>query len=142
MSYLLDTNVLSELRKGRRCDPAVAAWFSTIAAEEIFLSVIAIGEIRKGIELRRRRDPRTAQTLDSWLRALQAEHSERILPVDLTVAEQWARLDVPNPRPVIDSLQAATAMVHGLTFVTRNIDDVIGTGAPLLNPFVTPAEVI
>lgn len=135
MSYLVDTNVISELRKGRRCDPGVASWFAEASSEEIYLSVLTVGEIRKGIENIRRRDERTAEALETWLGELVATHSERILPVDEGIAEQWGRLNVPDPLPVLDSLLAATASVHGLTLVTRNVKDVERTGVACLNPF-------
>ena len=137
MSYLVDTNVLSELRKGERCDPNVLRWFSTVSADEIFLSVLTIGEIRRGVERIRRRDPRSARALEAWLRRLVAEHSDRILSIDEEVAEEWGRLGVPDPIPVIDGMMAATARVHGLTFATRNQKDVMRTGVPCVNPFST-----
>ena len=135
MSYLIDTNVLSELRKGDRCNSHVSRWFSTVVTDEIFLSVLTIGEIRRGIERIRRRDTRSARTLEAWLRRLVAEHSDRILPIDEAVAEEWGRLGVPDPIPVIDGLLAATARVHGLTFATRNQKDVMRSGVPYVNPF-------
>ena len=135
MSYLVDANVLSELRKGERCDPHVLSWFSTVAADEIFLSVLTIGEVRRAVERIRRRDTRSAHALEAWLRRLIAEHSDRILPIDEEVAEEWGRLGVPDPIPVIDGLMAATARVHGLTFATRNQKDVMRTGVPCVNPF-------
>jgi toxin FitB len=135
VSYLVDTNVVSELRKGRRCNPGVAAWFSGVSSEEIYLSALTVGEIRKGIESIRRRDAPSAEALDSWLQELAATHADRILEIDRGIAEQWGRFNVPDPLPVIDSLLAATAHVHGLTLVTRNLDDVERTGVLCLNPF-------
>jgi predicted nucleic acid-binding protein len=135
VSYLLDTNVLSELRKGRRADAGVRAWFADIADEHIFLSVLVIGEIRRGIELIRRRDAAAATQLDAWLRRLVEAYEDRMLPIDLAVAEVWARLHVPDPIPVVDGLLAATAHLHGLTLVTRNTKAVQGTGVPFLDPF-------
>ncbi len=135
MSYLLDTNVISELRKGSRCDRGVADWFSQVSSQEIFLSVVTLGELRKGIENIRRRDDVAAQSLEAWFQELVADHSERILPVDQAVAEQWGRFNVPDPLAVIDSLNAATAKIHGLILVTRNVKDVTSTGVALLNPF-------
>jgi hypothetical protein len=137
LSYLIDTNVLSELRKGPRCDPRVAAWFAALPADEVFLSVLVVGEIRRGIEQIRRRDPRSARVLETWLRRLVAEHADRILPVDEAVAEEWGRLSVPNPIPVIDGLMAATARVHGLTLATRNVKDVERANVPCVNPFAS-----
>ena len=135
MSYLLDTNVISELRKGARADPGVSAWFAGLADEEVYLSVLTIGEIRRGIENVRRRDPAAAGALDSWLARLREAHGERILPVDRAIAEEWGRMSAPDPLPVVDGLLAATAVVLGLTLVTRNIADVESTGALLLDPF-------
>lgn len=135
MSYLVDTNVISELRKGRRCDPGVASWFADVSPEEIYLSVLTIGEIRKGIENIRRRDERTAAVLEAWLGEVVAIHSDRILPVDDSIADRWGRYNAPAPLPVLDSLLAATASVHGLTLVTRNIKHVERTGVDCLNPF-------
>jgi toxin FitB len=135
LSYLVDTNVVSELRKGQRCDPGVASWFAETSSAEIFLSALTVGEIRKGIENIRRRDEPTAAALEAWLGELLATHSDRILPVDSVIAEQWGRFNVPDPLPVLDSLLAATASVHGLTLVTRNLKDVERTGVECLNPF-------
>ncbi|HEX6902615.1 MAG TPA: type II toxin-antitoxin system VapC family toxin [Thermoanaerobaculia bacterium] len=135
MSYLIDTNVISEVRKGQRCDPGVASWFANVSSSEIYLSALTVGEIRKGIESIRRRDQRRAEALDAWLHELLEAHSDRILPIDEVIAERWGRFNVPDPLPVLDSLLAATASVHGLTLVTRNLKDVERTGVDCLNPF-------
>lgn len=135
MSYLLDTNVISELRKGERADANAKAWFEGLGDEEIFVSVLTIGEIRRGIENVRRRDPDSAASLDSWLSRLGEAHRDRILPVDRAIAEEWGRMNVPDPLPVVDGLLAATAKVAGLTFVTRNVADVEGSGATVFDPF-------
>lgn len=135
MSYLLDTNILSELRKRERCDPGVAAWFAKVSSSEIYLSSLTIGEIRKGIENIRRRDEGRAEALEEWLNELLDSHSDRILPIDEVIADQWGRYNVPDPLPVLDSLLAATASVHSLTLVTRNLKDVERTGVDCLNPF-------
>ena len=135
MSYLLDTNVISELRKGEQADAYVTAWFADVAEQEIFLSVLTIGEIRRGIESVRRRDPDSAAALDRWLALLSEAHGDRILPIDRAIAEEWGRMSVPDPLPVVDGLLAATARVLGLTLVTRNVADVGGTGVELLDPF-------
>jgi toxin FitB len=138
LSYLVDTNVISELRKGQRCDPNVRAWFSPIPEEEIFLSVLTIGEIRKGIESIRLRDQAAARVLDRWLRQLVSSYRDRILPVDQEVAERWGEMNVPDPLPVLDGLIAATARVHDLTVATRNAKDMARTGVPFVNPFARP----
>jgi predicted nucleic acid-binding protein len=135
LSYLLDTNVISELRKGGRADPSVTAWFAGLTDEEIFLSVLTIGEVRRGIESVRRCDPDSAAALDRWLALLSEAHSDRILPIDRAIAEEWGRMNVPDPLSVVDGLLAATARVLGLILVTRNITDVQGTGVELLDPF-------
>jgi predicted nucleic acid-binding protein len=140
MSFLLDTNIVSELRKGARCDPGVSLWFAGIASEDIYLSVLTLGEIRKGIENLRRRDPPAAAALDAWLQELAAAHSGRILAIDGDIADAWGRFNVPDPLPVVDSLLAATARRHGLTMVTRNLDHVERTGVACLNPFQGPSS--
>jgi predicted nucleic acid-binding protein len=135
VSYLVDTNVISELRKRDRCNPGVVSWLEKTASRAIFLSVVTLGEIRKGIESVRRRDAKSARTLDQWLGEVVTAHSDRILQVDAKVAEQWGRFSAPNPIPVVDGLLAATAAVHGLTLITRNIKDVERTGVACHNPF-------
>jgi len=135
LSYLIDTNVLSELRKGPRCDPRVARWFAELPTDDIYLSVLAVGEIRRGVERIRRRDPGSARVLETWLRGLVAEHSDRILPIDEAIADEWGHLNVPDPISVIDGLMAATARVHGLTLATRNTKDIKRTGVPFIDPF-------
>lgn len=135
MSYLLDTNVISELRKGDRADNRVRAWFAGLAEEEILLSALTIGEIRCGVESVRRRDPDSAAALESWLSRLGESHRGRIVPIDRAIAEEWGRMSVPDPLPVVDGLLAATAKVLGLTLTTRNVTDVMSTGVDLLDPF-------
>lgn len=135
MSFLVDTNVVSELRKGARANPRVAAWFAGLAEEEVYLSVLTVGEIRNGIERIRRRDRRAATALDRWLRTLVRDYEDRLLPVDRAVAEQWGRLNVPDPVPVVDGLLAATAAVHGLVLATRNVKDLERTQVALFDPF-------
>jgi predicted nucleic acid-binding protein len=135
LSFLLDTNVVSELRKGDRCDPGVSSWFAEAPSEEIFLSALTIGELRRGIENIRRRDERAARSIEAWLQELLGAYSHHILPVDQAIAEQWGRFNTPNPLPVIDGLLAATARVHDLTLITRNLKDVERTGVRCMNPF-------
>lgn len=135
MSYLVDTNVISELRKGHRCHAAVAAWWSTVTDDEVFFSVLTIGEIRKGIETLRPRDPRSAAALDKWLFRLVRDHADHILPVELDIVDEWGHMNAPNRLPVIDGLLAATAKVRGLTLVTRNLSDVARTGVATVDPW-------
>ncbi len=127
--------MISELRKNERCDPGVASWFSGVDDEEIFLSVLTVGELRKGIELIRRRDPQSAAFLETWFAELIATYSDRILGLDRDIAEEWGRMNVPDRLPVIDSLLAATAKIHGLTLVTRDVKDMERSGVDLINPF-------
>lgn len=135
MRFLLDTNVISEIRKRDRAHPAVSNWVLRTPVAEMGTSVIVLAEIRRGIELKRRHDRGQAEALDVWFVKMRSRLSNRVLAIDETVAEAWALLSVPNPLPLIDGLLAATAKVHGLTLVTRNIADVAGTGVPLLDPF-------
>jgi predicted nucleic acid-binding protein len=135
LRYLLDTNVVSELRKGEKADEGVRDWLEGVDDEELFVSVLVIGEIRKGIESVRRRDEAAATNLESWLSDVVTGHADRILPITSEVAQAWGRLNVPDPLPVIDSLIATTAHVHGLTVVTRNTSDVARAGVDVLNPF-------
>ncbi len=135
MRLLLDTNVLTELRKGARANLRVRTWVESLEPDDVALSVLTIGEIRRGIENIRQRDAPAARALDRWLRRLILEHADRILPVDGAVSEEWGRLNVPDPLPVVDGLLAATARVHGLVLATRNVKDVARTGVEVINPF-------
>ena len=135
MSYLIDTNIIFEVRKGDRCDRQVAAWYASIVDEDLFLSTLVLGEIRIGLELQRSRDPDKAAALDRWLGQVEAAFGGRVLGVDKAVADQWGRMSAIRPLPVVDGLLAATAMTNGLTLVTRNDRDVAGLGAMVLNPF-------
>lgn len=135
MRYLLDTNVLSELRKGARADPGVRRWIAEVASEDLAISVLVLGEIRLGILRLHRRDPDGAGHLATWLARLAAAYRDRTLAIDRAVVEAWAGLNAGRSLPVIDSLQAATAVSHGLTLVTRNVKDLRGVAAVLLNPF-------
>jgi hypothetical protein len=135
LTYLLDTNVVSELRKGQRANPTVRSWFAAVDASDLYLSALVVGELRRGVENLRRRDPAAGTALDGWLRLLVTEYSERILDVTAEVADAWGRFNVPAVLPVIDSLIAATAHVNGLTVVTRNTADFGRTGVAVLDPF-------
>lgn len=135
MNYLIDTNVISEVRKGARCNPHVAGWYETIDDASIYLSVLVLGEIRRGIERSRANDPTRARALESWLVAIAKSFTDRILPVDQTVADEWGRMSAKRPVSTVDALLAATAKVHQMTLVTRNISDVADLGAEILDPF-------
>jgi toxin FitB len=137
VSYLLDTNVVSELRR-RRPDSGVLTWFSSVRSADLRLSVLVLGEIRQGVEQLERRDADQAATYEKWLLELVDLFSDRIVPVTAEIADLWGRLDAPERLPAVDGLLAATALVHGWTLVTRNTSDVARTGALLLNPFGTP----
>jgi toxin FitB len=134
VSYLLDTNVLSELRKGRRCEPTVWRWAKT-AESELHTSVIVVGELKRGVERVRPKDPRFAAELERWLTGLMTTMAARILPVDQAVALEWGRITALRTVPPIDGLLAATAMVRGMTLVTRNVKDFADLGVSYLNPF-------
>ena len=134
--YLLDTNIVSEIRKGPRCDSGVARWFAGANENELYLSALVLGEMRRGIELaRQRRDIVQAERLEVWLTAVTQRFPGRIYSVDSAVANVWGQMSAVRPVPAIDGLMAATAKAHGLTFVTRNVSDVLGLGLDLLNPF-------
>ncbi|MBQ9104957.1 MAG: type II toxin-antitoxin system VapC family toxin [Mailhella sp.] len=136
MMYLLDTNVVSELRKGRRADPNVIAWAGGVSSNEMFISVISIMELRMGILSLARRDTHQADILAHWLdNSVIPAFAGRILSIDLSVANQCAILHVPDPRSDRDALIAATALTHGMTVATRNIKDFRATGVPLINPW-------
>ena len=134
MSFLLDTNVLAELRKPRPT-ASVTAWFDSVHGNQLYLSVLVFGEIQQGVARLRRRDPRQAAVFDSWLGRLWQEFADRLLPIDEQVALEWGGLNATDPLPVVDGLLAATAKVHGLTVVTRNVADFARAGVPVLDPF-------
>jgi toxin FitB len=134
VSYLLHTNVVSETRK-RRPEPKVLRWLESSAPDALYVSVLTLGEVAKGIELRHRRDPAAAAALERWLNGLGERFSDRIVPVDQEIANCWGRLSADPQLPVIDGLLAATAVVRGLTLVTRNTRDVARTGAMVINPW-------
>jgi len=135
VKFLLDTNVISEIRKRDRAHPNVIDWVARTPVEEIGTSVLVLAEIRRGIELRRRSDPGQARLLDRWFAQMRARLGDRVLPVDEPIAEVWALLGIPDPLPLIDGLLAATAKARGLTLVTRNVADVSATGVAFIDPF-------
>jgi toxin FitB len=127
--------VVAEVQKPRP-HASVAAWFDAVAAPELFLSVMVIGEIQQGVERLRTRDPRRAAGYDAWLGLLRTEFGDRVLPVTEVIAVEWGRLNARRTLPVVDGLMAATARVHGLTVVSRNAADFRRAGVPVLDPFV------
>ena len=135
MTYLLDTNVLSETRK-RQPEAGVTNWIAATPPDRLHVSVLTLGEIEQGIaRVRGRGDQSQASALERWLRDVQAGFEDRVLPVTLPVAAAWSRQQYTRPLPVIDALLAATARVHDLTVVTRNVKDFELTGVQVLNPF-------
>ena len=138
MMYVLDTNVVSELRKVRagKADPNVAAWAQSVDAAELFISAITIMELELGVLAMERKDAAQGALLRSWLeRHVLPEFAARTLPVDTAVAQRSARLHVPDRRNERDALIAATALVHGMTVATRNVVDFRPTGVAILNPW-------
>ncbi|MEY3296149.1 MAG: hypothetical protein RLZZ451_2197 [Pseudomonadota bacterium] len=138
--FVLDTNVVSELRKAKagKADRGVVSWASGVPPEDLFVSVITILEMEAGVLLVQRRDPKQGALIRSWLdQHVLPAFSGRVLSVDTAVAQRCAALHVPDPRSERDALIAATAMVHNMTVVTRNVDDFQATGVPLLNPWDT-----
>lgn len=135
--FLLDTNVVSELRKSTRND-RVAAWAASLAKTDSFLSVVTVQEIEVGILRKERADASQGAVLRTWFERLLREYEGRIVGVDVPVARRAAGLHVPDPRPAHDALIAATALVHGLTVATRNVDDFAVMGVPLVNPWKPP----
>lgn len=136
--FILDTNVVSELRKVRsgKADPRVAQWAQSVDATDLFISVVTVQELEIGVLLAERRDPQQGAFLRTWLNNhVLPAFAQRILPVDTTVAQYSARLHVPNPQPLRDGLIAATALVHGMTVVTRNVADFTASGVALVNPW-------
>ena len=134
LQYLLDTNILSETRK-KRADERVISFLSTAEPSALFISVLSLGELRKGVALKIRSDADAAKRLGAWVDGLESSFGERILGVDAAIARQWGELSAQRSRPVVDTLLAATALVHKLTLVTRNISDVHDLGVKLLDPW-------
>jgi len=130
--YLVDTNVVSEARRGSR---EARLWFRSVDPNSIFLSVITLGEIMRGIALKRRTDARAAASLTVWLEQLRHNHVSRILPISDRIALEWGRLAAERSRAMADALIAATAAIHGKIIVTRIVPDFAATGIPLINPW-------
>jgi predicted nucleic acid-binding protein len=136
--YLIDTNVVSEIRKRSKANKGVVAFFRQAAQDDagLYLSVVTVGELRRGIDLTRNRgDKAQAVRLEGWLSGVLREFGNHVLAVDEEISQVWGRLRVPNHDHDLDNLIAATALIHDLTVVTRNVDDFVGTGVRLLNPF-------
>jgi len=134
-AYLLDTNVLSETRK-KKADAGVIAFLKAVDPSSLYLSVLTIGELRKGVAAKMRRDPIAAKSLSAWLQGLEVGFADRMFGIDAAAARLWGDLSSDRPRPVVDTLLAATAILHGLTFVTRNTRDVRGIRVALHNPWI------
>jgi len=132
--YLLDTNIISETRKAR-ADGGVMAFLSAADATALFLSVLSLGELRKGVAAKRRSDPVAADRLGVWVDGIETTFVDRILPVDAPVARLWGEQSADRSLPVIDTLIAATALIHGLSLVTRNSRDFQATGVRLVDPW-------
>jgi predicted nucleic acid-binding protein len=134
VSFLIDTNVVSELRKARP-DANVRAWLESVNDADLYLSVLVLGELRQGVELLRRRDAPQADALETWLVTLERAYRDRVIPVTAPIADVWGRLNVPDRMPAIDGLLAATAKLYDLILVTRHTHHVSRAGIPVLNPF-------
>ena len=135
MTWLVDTNVVSELRKRERADRRVVGWFRQRQSRELYISVLTISELRRGVMRIRRRDKNAARALDFWIGRILHRYRGRVLDINAAVAERWGRLGVPDPLPDVDGLIAATALTHDLIVVTRNTRDFERTGARCLDPF-------
>lgn len=132
--YLLDTNVVSETRR-TRADDGVMAFLGAADADALFLSVLTLGELRKGVAAKRRADPAAADRLGAWVDGIETTFADRVLPIDATAARLWGEIAAGRTLPVIDTLIAATALARGFTLVTRNTRDVAATGVALLDPW-------
>ncbi|MCE0522693.1 MAG: type II toxin-antitoxin system VapC family toxin [Methylacidiphilales bacterium] len=136
MPFVLDTNIVSELRKGfGRCHPNVWRWYDATPTDEIYLSVLVLGEMRRGVEMKRKRDPETARIFERWLHEVVLIHRERIMPVTFEICDVWGRLAAGAPISTVDGLIAATAVHRGFTVATRNTADFQRTGVDYINPF-------
>jgi predicted nucleic acid-binding protein len=132
--YLLDTNIISETRRFRMND-GVQAFLAQTEANALYISVLTLGELCKGVENKRRTDQAAADLLAIWVEELRRNFADRIVPIDASIADLWGRLSADRSRPVIDTLIGATALVHGMTLVTRNAKDLVGIDVPIIDPF-------
>ena len=136
--YLVDTNIISEVRKRSKANKGVRAFFKRVTEEEarVYISVVTVGELRRGVELiRHRGDTRQANQLEKWLDTLLVEYQDHILDINQDIAQLWGQLRVPHPENALDKQIAATALIYELTVVTRNQKDFVKTGVPVINPF-------
>jgi toxin FitB len=138
VKFLVDTNVISELRRGERAHPNVVRWVEGTDPREMGTSVLVLAAIRRGIELKRRRDVDQAEALDRWFDRMRERLEDRVAPVDQAIAGTWAVMSVQRTVPLLDGLLAATARLRGLILVTRNTAAMAGMGVPLLDPFEAP----
>jgi toxin FitB len=134
LRYLLDTNAVSEPKR-KRPDSKATAWLRSVDQTDLYVSVLSLGEIESGIARLARRDANAAASFDEWARVIRADFANRIMDVDLEIANVWGRISAERSLPVVDALLAATAIVHGMTLVTRNVRDIADTGATILNPW-------
>lgn len=139
MKFLLDTNVVSEIGKGARRDPNVQAWYDAADPADLSISALVVGELRAGVEKLRRRQSERAMAFERTLILVIDLFADRIIGIDRRVAERWGRITAAGRPPAVDGLIAATAVVHGLVVVTRNVRDFAPSGADVLNPFDPPS---
>jgi predicted nucleic acid-binding protein len=132
--YLLDTNVISETRKVQ-ADAGVMSFLTRAAADHLFLSVLTVGELRRGVKAKRKSDPAAAERLGDWVDGIETTFADRVIPLDAVVARLWGELTAARSLPVVDTLIAGTAIALGLTLVTRNTRDVASTGVTLIDPW-------
>jgi len=140
VKVLVDTNVLSEVQRGRNAAPNVVAWFAQIPRDQVFTSVVVLGEIRRGIELLARRDKAQAAVFERWYAAMRDRFEDRVLVVDERVMTIWSRISVPNMLPAYDGLIAATALAHGMTVATRDMTDSRRAGIDAINRWSEPSR--
>ncbi len=132
--YLLDTNVVSETRR-IRADERVVAFLTSVDAAKLFISVLTLGELRRGVEIKRRGDPDAATRIGAWVDGIESTFADRILPIDTPVARLWGELSADRKHPVVDTLIAATALAWDLTLVTRNVGDLAGINISIIDPW-------